>query len=621
MRLDASRLPIGRHGAVIPGNGAVMDVPRVLGDNARAVEIRLLGPLTVVADGGDALDLGGGRQRAVLALLALRAGRVVSSDELIEALWGDAAPPTALKALQNLLSQLRRALEPLGADLIGTRQPGYVLAVDPDVVDVHRFERLARTGRQQLETDPGAAAATLREALGLWRAEALAEFAYASFAQAEIRRLDELRVDAYEDVFEAELAVGRAETVVAELRSLVAANPVRERLRAQLMLALYRSGRQAESLDVYREGRALLLAELGLEPGYELKELEQAILRQDPALGGRRRSRARPARGRGRLAVGLVAGLSFVAAAAAAIAVSRAGDDPPVVVPDSLVKIDAETNSIVGVVRIGRDPGQVEVVGKYVFVTSQRDKVLHRLDPSTGRLETTGAHATDGALAATGPFLWATSTNRGEVVRIHTETLGAVARVPLARDLLHAFVAVGGGSLWISQYPPAEVLRLNLRTLDLERRYALGLYEFPVEITYADGAAWVATGADLVRIDGTSGTLRRVAVGPSSSDPAYGFGSMWAGSVDAPAVWRVDTVTGRTVATVATGRVTFGLAAGAGSVWVTNYCDGTVSRIDPADNTVVATIRSGFHPKWLAVGARHVWVGVSDTTMSGIGCD
>lgn len=165
------------------------------------------------------------------------------------------------------------------------------------------------------------------------------------------------------------------------------------------------------------------------------------------------------------------------------------------------------------------------------------------------------------------------------------------------------------------------MLRLNLRTLDLERRYALGLYEFPVEITYADGAAWVATGADLVRIDGTSGTLRRVAVGPSSSDPAYGFGSMWAGSVDAPAVWRVDTVTGRTVATVATGRVTFGLAAGAGSVWVTNYCDGTVSRIDPADNTVVATIRSGFHPKWLAVGARHVWVGVSDTTMSGIGCD
>jgi YVTN family beta-propeller protein len=585
-----------------------------------AVEIRLLGPLEVAAD-GRVLQLGGGRQRALLAMLALRPGEVVSSDALIDALWGETPPPTVHKALQNLVSRVRRAVDPLETGVIVTRQPGYLLSLPEDAIDVRRFERLSQQGRQALEVNPREAGAILREALALWRGEPLAEFAYEPFAQAEIGRLGELRLRTVEDRTDADLADGRDEEVVAELQSLVAAHPLRERLRAQLMLALYRSGRQADALAVYRDGRDVLDRELGLEPGAPLRQLEQAILTQDPALGrakspppGRPRARRRAA------AIVILAAAAGIAISATALAISRDGARAPVVVPDSLVEIDAESNEIVGVVPVGRDPGQVVVVGPYVFVASQADETLHRLDTRTGAVETSGAHASDGALVAAGEFLWASSVSRAEVVRIHAETMAASAHVPLASDLLHAFVAVGGGSLWVSQYPSGAVLRLSLRTLGVERRYDLGPYELPVEITYADGASWTAVGSELLRIDGVTGAARRVPVGPDSSDPAYGFSSLWSGSAQREAVWRTEAVTETTAAVVPAGQVTFGLEAGSGAVWVTNYCDGTVSRIDPRTNTAVATIATGHFPKWLAVGHGSIWVGVSGTELEFLEC-
>jgi DNA-binding SARP family transcriptional activator len=239
-------------------------------EGRRRFEFRILGPLEVLEDHRP-IPLGGTRQRALLAILLTRANEVISTDRLIDDLWGEAPPRTALNTLQYYVSQLRKLL---GADRIVTQPPGYVIRIGPDELDLERFEGLVEGG--------GAEGA--RDALALWRGPALADFAYEEFAQAEAARLEELRLAALEQRVDADLALGRHAELVGELGQLVAQNPLRERLRGQLMLALHRSGRQAEALDVYQATRRALVEELGIEPSPALQELEKAMLRQDPAL-------------------------------------------------------------------------------------------------------------------------------------------------------------------------------------------------------------------------------------------------------------------------------------------------------------------------------------------------
>jgi DNA-binding SARP family transcriptional activator/tetratricopeptide (TPR) repeat protein len=231
------------------------------------MDFRLLGPLEVF-ENGRVLDLGGAKQRALLAVLLLHANRVVSSDQLLEALWGERPPDTAQKALQVYVSKLRKAL---GRDRILTKTRGYQAHVEEGELDLDRFQGLASEGRRE-------------EALSLFRGRPLADFAYEPFAQAEIARLDELRFACLEERIEDDLARGRHGALVGELEALVREHPLRERLRGQLMLALYRSGRQAEALEAYQAGRRHLSEELGLEPGERLKELQRAILSHDPSL-------------------------------------------------------------------------------------------------------------------------------------------------------------------------------------------------------------------------------------------------------------------------------------------------------------------------------------------------
>lgn len=231
--------------------------------------IALLGPFDAGADVGE------GKPRALLARLALDHGRVVTAATLVEALWGESPPPSAPKVLQAHVSALRKAL---GRDTVETRGGGYLLHSE---TDLEAFERLAARARS--EGDPAARARLLRDALALWRGEPLAEIRE-PFAAAASARLAELRLEAISLRIEAELALGEGDALVAELRELVAQEPLRERLRAQLMRALYRAGRQAEALEAYREGRALLVAELGIEPGPELQEVQRAILQQDSRL-------------------------------------------------------------------------------------------------------------------------------------------------------------------------------------------------------------------------------------------------------------------------------------------------------------------------------------------------
>jgi DNA-binding SARP family transcriptional activator len=242
-----------------------------------ALEFGLLGPLEV-GKGGRALALGGQKQRALLALLLIHAGEVLPTDRLVDELWGEDPPRTATASLQNFVAQLRKLLP---ADVLVTRPPGYVLRVEPDQIDAGRFERLAREARTE---NPARRAQLLREALQLWRGPPLADFAYERFAEAESRRLEELRLDSLEERIDAELELGQGGGLVAELEALVRSNPLRERLRGQLMLALYRAGRQAEALQAYHDARRVLVDELGIEPGPALQDLYRSILRQEGTL-------------------------------------------------------------------------------------------------------------------------------------------------------------------------------------------------------------------------------------------------------------------------------------------------------------------------------------------------
>jgi DNA-binding SARP family transcriptional activator len=245
------------------------------------VEFRLLGALEVLED-GRALPLGGAKERALLAVLLLHRAEVVSTDRLIDDLWGERPPATAVKSVQVYVSHLRKLL---GPDLIVTRGRGYLLAAAPDQVDRDRFEALTAAGRQALQGgEPEAASKALLEALALWRGPPLDDFSYDAFAQHEIVRLEELRLEAFESRIDADLALGENARLVGELEALVRSHPLREGFQRQLMLALYRSGRQADALQRYRRARQALVDELGIEPSKELRELEKDILRQAPTL-------------------------------------------------------------------------------------------------------------------------------------------------------------------------------------------------------------------------------------------------------------------------------------------------------------------------------------------------
>jgi DNA-binding SARP family transcriptional activator/class 3 adenylate cyclase len=249
------------------------------------VEFRILGPLEVL-DGDRPIALPGGRGRALVAVLILNAGEVVSTERIIDELWGESPPSTVRTALQGLVSSLRKRLQPApnigeGPAVLHTVPPGYVLSIDPTDVDAHRFRRLLEEARAAPASERSA---RLRKALNLWRGPALADFTYEPFAQREITVLEELRLAAIEERVEAELALGLHTELVAEVETLVAEHPFRERLRGQLMVALYRAGRQAEALEAYRRARETLVEELGIEPSPALRHLEQAILRQDPSL-------------------------------------------------------------------------------------------------------------------------------------------------------------------------------------------------------------------------------------------------------------------------------------------------------------------------------------------------
>jgi DNA-binding SARP family transcriptional activator/DNA-binding beta-propeller fold protein YncE len=581
------------------------------------LEFRMLGPLEVIRDGRP-LRLGGERQRALLALLLLDANRPVSSDRLIDALFGPEALDTASNALQVAVSRLRRLL---GEDVLLTRPRGYELCVGPGQLDLELFERLAGEGRAALEAgDALAAAARLRDALALWRGRPLADLSGLDVAQAEIRRIEELQLAAVMDRVDSDLALGRGQELVPELETLAAGNPLQERLRGQLMLALYRAGRQADALAVYRSTRELLADELGLEPSRAMRDLERAILEHDPALLPQADVPAEPAapvhrRRRWPLAVALTA--AGAAALGTVLGLRSGGQSTVPVKPGSIVRIDLGSNRIVESLPVGREPQAMVADDDAVWVASERDQTLTRVDLHTKANQTIGGVTAPTYLVRdSSGNVYASAFDYPWVWRIDPRTAHVVARYRVRTRALD--MAVSGGSLWVVDRLANSVDRIDLAHRRIQDVIKVGAD--PIVLTAGYGAVWVANtddGSISVIRPGVRGTETIDGVGKVIGIAA-GEGAIWASNNLDGTVIRINPDTRRPVAIIDAGprppgsSALFDVAVGAGSVWVVDRLAREVVRIDPRTNRVVARIRfpAGAAPTSVDATGDSVWVSV-----------
>jgi YVTN family beta-propeller protein len=537
----------------------------------------VLGPIEAYAD-GRSVAVGGGRQRALMALLLMHAGEVVSRDRLIDELWAGKPPPAGSQSLDVYLSRLRKSFREAGAGgVLATRAPGYVLYATE--TDAGRFEALAAEGRESLAAGEAARAARiLAEALALWRGHAYAEVADESWARAETARLAELRWSATEDRIEAELLIGRHAALVPELELLVTREPTRERLAGQLMVALYRSGRQAGALAAYRTARSCLVEELGLEPGPELRRLEAAVLAQDPALDlpaqpaaqplppaaaspGRRWRRPRPVLA----AVALLAAVSVLAGVALTI-----GEASPrrAITPDGAGAVDPVTGRVSDSVPVGSAPSAITAGAGSIWVTNGADGTVTRIDP----------HGS------------------------HVEQTLAVGSFP-------AGVGYGAGAVWVANALDGSVSRIDPRANQVVQTISIGGH--PTAVAAGEGTVWIADadGDAVAALDPRSGVPRRfIRLGDSPGGVAFGFGALWVTEPLAHKLVRIDPVSGETLAEIGVGAGAGPVAAGEEAVWVVNTLDGTLSRVDPARDAVASTVPIGDAPTAVAAGAGGVWV-------------
>ena len=586
------------------------------------MEFRILGPLEV-RDKERVLELGGAKQRAVLALLLLRANEVVALDRLIDGIWGERPPDTAAAAVHGSVSRLRKVLEPNGApyQVIRTQAPGYVFAAGPEVVDRYRFERLAAEGKTALDDgDAARSADLLREALALWRGPALEDIAFTIADRTELDRLDEEWISAVEERIDADLVLGRHALLVPELEALVARHPLRERLRGQLMVALYGAGRQADALETYRDASRLLDDELGIAPGPALRELERRILLQDPELGTPRPpARARLRSTRARLAfvfAGLVLGLLVV------LALAMRGDETPAVdevLPNGVGAIDPASNALVQSTSVGEYPEHLVVDDGSVWVANAGDHTVSRIESSTGQVTTTkGLTGAPVALNVSRGVVWIAMSHVDQptsIVRltgVPNESAAHVLELARGPGLLLPVLTSGLSGLWASLLAEPDEPDTFVLTPGgaIHRLDVLPVGCTPVGSGIAAATVWIGCeDGRVVRVDeATRRPLATTRVGTFLSDLAVGAGAVWATDTVEDVAWKVDAATGRATRTIPVEERPSGIAIGFGSVWVASRDSGTVSRIDPDSNRVVATIRVGRDVAPIAVGDGRVWV-------------
>ena len=544
------------------------------------MEFRVLGPLEVVDDEGP-LALQAGKQRALLACLLLRANRVVSSETLIDVLWGEDAPETAMHTLHVYVSQLRKVLRqarsPHHAGLV-TEGRGYMLRTDPDDIDLDRFERIAAAGRQALEEGEDAdAAARFGEALGLWRGQPLSDLPYEGFPRQEIVRLEELYLAATEDRIEADLRLGRHTQLVGELKKLVRDHPLRERLCAQLMLALYRSNRQAEALQAYRDAQLTLSSELGIDPSSSLQRLERAILNGDQSLEWHPRTpvtsvpepvvETKPR-------VAFIGAILVLVVVVALVAISREGSAPPSSVsPNAVGKIDASTAELqASIPTAGAGAGPLTWADGSLWVANTISGTVARIDPATNRVSQ--SVPTEGAptgLAAGEGAVWVLNGLDGEVRAIDPRTNRVTATIDIPEG--SGGIAVGAGYVWVTNSLDVTVTKLD-----------------PV-------------GGEVLE------TIRLGPPGSGSPESiAVGHGAVWVGDGLAPAMWKIDAATDAVVANPGLRGVPTAIAVSEdGKVWVAFYDEGLLTAMDPTSlNPTTFLIGQG--PADIATAPDAVWI-------------
>jgi YVTN family beta-propeller protein len=591
----------------------------------------VLGPLEVW-DGARRVPLPQGRQRLLLAVLLLNANQTLSTDRLIDMLWGEAAPTSAARSVHNLVSGLRKVL--VDGELV-TRGRGYELQVGEGQLDAQRFDELAQLGRAALKDgDAEEAAALLGEALAIWRGPPLADLAYEPAVQGDAARLEDQRLVALEDRIDADLALGRHAELTAELEVLCGRHALRERMRGQQMVALYRAGRQVDALGVYQDVRRGLVEQLGLDPGPALRQLERAILEQDPSLGVPDALPPPPRRGAPlrrhpwRLAV---AGALLLVAASGAFLIADGSNEPhagaAAVSGDVLVAIDPATNRVVAEAPVGATPNRVAFGAGAAWALNADDATVSRVDVETNTVRTFSTGAAPLDLAAGGGALWVVQTRKprkaaavdllnapSSLTRIDpfSGTVRATSSLPVPAHatigVYGQLVAVGGGAAWVLGRP-GWVHRIDIASGRIRTLRSLDA----AGVAVGDGQVWLRDmSGRLVRLDPGSG--RAMARIPLPSDNiramAVGGGAVWLADPVAGAVWRVasDPLDARTIAV---GPGVDSVAADTGSVWVASSETGTVTRIDMRTARVVARIPVGPTPRSLAVGGGRVWVAVT----------
>jgi DNA-binding SARP family transcriptional activator/ABC-type branched-subunit amino acid transport system substrate-binding protein/streptogramin lyase len=596
------------------------------------MEFRILGPIEV-SDEGRRVEIGGHKQRALLASLLLHANEVVSLDRLIDELWGETPPPTAAKTLQTQISRLRRSLngdEDPAAHMRGplqTRGHGYVLTVEPGQVDADRFQGMLEEARRtRAEGKPEEAAEELRRALALWRGPALADFAYESFAQTEIARLDELQLTALEERIEADLALGRHAELIGELEALVTRHPLRERLRGQLMLALYRSDRQAEALHVYQEFRLALAEEVGLEPSQGLQRLERQILEQDPELAAPAwRPGPRPARRRAGLLI--LAGALILAAAVGAVVLLpvRDGGGGAVTIAGGKVGVlDPKTGELLATIPLGTAPTSIGVGEGSVWVLDADDRTVSRIDPkerAVVRTFSSGSTPTDLAVGAGG--IWVGNGVRQvrtalpeSVSRFDPESAVLDETIPLrpasgpalvsvSQNSLRPHIAVTDAAVWVVN-PDLSVSRIDPQT---NRVVADVAGVRALSIAAGESEVWIVNDQEeVVEIDPrTNAASKPIPVDAEHLTAlAVGAGAVWVADPIGGSIWRIDPDP-PILRTIPLGVGVDGVAFGEGAVWAFNEIADEVYRIDPDTNEarVVSRIAA---PRGVAVGEGGVWV-------------
>jgi DNA-binding SARP family transcriptional activator/ABC-type branched-subunit amino acid transport system substrate-binding protein len=599
--------------------------PWYVRDLASALDFRILGPFDVL-DGGRQLRLGGAKQRSVLAILVLHARETVSSDRLVEELWGDDPPADALTALQQHVSRLRKALEP--HTVLVTRAPGYSLEIDPAQLDLERFRALQDGGRDALaEGRPDDAAARLREALSIWRGQPLADLGDEPFARDVVPALEDERLAAVESRIDADLAAGRHTELIGELATLVRAHPFRERLRAQQMLALYRSGRQSEALGAYASARDTLVSELGLEPGPELQQLQRDVLAHDESLTAPRPPAAR----RRRRVLALVAtALASIAATAvvAAVALGNRSEAPLVTAGGgALLEIDPESGAIERRIPAGRTPAAVAVEPEAaVWLVDADGRTLMRVVPTSRVVETfaTGATPTDVTVGARG--VWVANGRRLPNAQFVGPVATAVARLDPATgterssaslprgggavsNLVDNHVTASGAAVWAIG-PNFHVARVDAVTGAVTATSS----DVPAAaIAGGPAGVWVA-GVDgaVARLDErTAKTVRRTSIPGFPGGIAVGDDAAWVTSPTDGRLWRIGAGRALSLGATQLARGIGDLAVTATGVWVANPIAGTLTHVDPKTTRIVRTIELDGIPRSVAVDGDVVWVALA----------